>query len=103
VNPDDGLYEPLPDTLTGVPAAVPPVEQSDGAEDCGPNTLNVNDPDGDAPPDNPADTDNAPIAEPAAPDAGAPADNDGKAGATIVSAIAAPHTEAAGLSFASPP
>lgn len=61
---------PLPDTLTGEPTVVPP-EQSVGAEACGPNTLNVTVPDGEAPPDNVADTDDAEIADPAVPDDGA--------------------------------
>jgi hypothetical protein len=50
VNPADGLYVPLADT-DAVPTVVPPVLQSVGAEDCGPNTVNVIVPVGLAPPD----------------------------------------------------
>jgi hypothetical protein len=74
----------LPDTVTGEPTVVPP-EQSDGALDDGPNTLNVTAPAGDAPPDNAAENPPAPIALPAVPDDGADALRDGVALAATVS------------------
>jgi hypothetical protein len=83
-----------------VPAAVPPEEQSDGADACGPNTLNVTVPLGDKPPDSPA-TDE--IAVPAAPDDGAVIDKDVETRATVVFGIDAPHAEADGLLPGSPP
>jgi hypothetical protein len=45
VNDPVGLYEPFPDTDAD-PTVVPPEEQSVGAEDCGPNTSKLTDPDG---------------------------------------------------------
>ena len=59
----------MPETVA-VPTVVPP-EQSLGGEDCGPNTLNVTVPDGDAPPDRPAEIELASIFDPATPDEGA--------------------------------
>jgi hypothetical protein len=101
VKPADGLYDPFPVTFA-VPTVVP-AEQSDGAEDSGPNTLKVTDPDGDAPSDKPTDTDELGIAEPADPEPGAETDNDGEASPTTVSAINPPHVDAAALLSASPP
>jgi hypothetical protein len=94
---------PFPDTVA-VPTVVPPVEQSDGAPDCGPNTLNVIVPDGDAPPDNEAEIDDASSLVPAVPVEGALTDpNEGDADPTTVFAINAPQTESAVLLFESPP
>lgn len=93
VNPVEGLYEPLPDTLA-VPTVVPPDEQSVGAVAWGPNTLNVTVPPGADPPESAADTSDAEIAVPAVPDDGAVNANDVDAGATIVASIDAPHAEA---------
>jgi hypothetical protein len=92
----------LPVTLA-VATVAPPEPHELGAEDCGPNTVNVIVPPGDAPPDNTPDTDDADTAVPAVPADGADADNDGLAAATTVSAIDAPHVEAAALLFESPP
>jgi hypothetical protein len=93
VNSVDGLYAPLPETPTGEPTPVPP-EQSVGAVDRGPNTLNVTVPDGEAPPDSAADSDDGSIAPPAVPAPGAERLNDGLAWATTVSAMPSPHCEA---------
>jgi hypothetical protein len=93
---------PLPATVA-VPTVAPPVEQSDGAVDCGPNTLNVIDPVGAAPPDNEADTNEATIAEFTVPVEGAVTDNDGLAAPTTVFAINAPQFELAALLPESPP
>jgi hypothetical protein len=101
VNPADGLYVSLSVTLA-VPTDVPP-EQSVGADACGPNTVNVTVPLGEAPPDRTPETDEASIFVPAVPLEGAPADNDGDAAPTIVSAIPPPHVETAALLFESPP
>jgi hypothetical protein len=104
VNPALGSYGPFPVTLTPVPTVVPPVEQSDGAKDCGPNTLNVTVPVGDAPPDNEAETDEAAIVEFAVPPAGADADSAGVVfPLTTVLAIENPHVETAGAFSESPP
>jgi hypothetical protein len=96
---------PFPETVA-VPTFVPP-EQSDGALGCGPNTLNVIVPDGEAPPDREAEIRAASIslfAVPAVPDDGAATEpKDGEAGPTTVSAIPAPHPESAALLLASPP
>jgi hypothetical protein len=89
---------PLPDTLA-VPTVVPP-EQSDGAEACGPNTLNVTVPPGARPPESAA-TDE--IAVPAAPTDGTVNDSDVDTRATVVSGIEAPHADADGLLPESPP
>ena len=83
MNPADGLYMLLPVTLA-VPTDVPP-EQSVGAEDCGPNTVTVIDPVGDAPADKVADTDEAEIGFPAVPEEGALTDRDGLAGVELTS------------------
>jgi hypothetical protein len=91
----------LPDTVTADATVVPP-EQSVGAVDDGPNTLSVTDPDGDAPPDNAADSDPAPIALPAVAAAGAAALTDGLADPTTVFAMAVPHADAVGALLASP-
>jgi hypothetical protein len=75
-----------PDTLA-VPTVVPP-EQSDGAEDCGPNTVNVTLPDGENPSDSNAEIADASISVPAVPEPGALTDpSDGDAAPTTVSAI----------------
>jgi hypothetical protein len=90
----------LPDTVA-VPTVVPP-EQSLGALDCGPKTLNVIVPDGVDPPASDVDTDEAETAVPAMPDEGAPTEpNDGPA-LTTVSLIPAPQVEAAGWVLVSP-
>ena len=73
VNPADGLYVPSPDT-EAVPTVVPPVVQSVGAEDCGPNASNVIVPVGLAPPDNVEPIESAPIAVFVVPLAGADTD-----------------------------
>jgi hypothetical protein len=86
------LYEPLADTVA-VPTVFPPEEQSDGADDCGPNTVNVIVPPGEPPPDSAADTPDAEIAVPTVPDDGALTDIDVVAAVTAVSAIPAPHVE----------
>ncbi len=78
MNPADGLYVPLADTLA-VPTVVPPLVQSLGGEDCGPNTSKVIVPPGEEPPDNTPETDDAEIALPAVPDDGALTDTDGDA------------------------
>ena len=68
-----------------------------GGDACGPNTLNVTVPVGEAPRDKDADSDVSGIAVPAAPDDGAAIEpNEGEAGPTIVSVIPAPQVEAAG-------
>jgi hypothetical protein len=67
----------LPDT-DALPTFIPP-EQSDGGLDCGPNTLKVTVPDGEAPPSRSADADDPEISEPAVPDEGASTDNVGDA------------------------
>jgi hypothetical protein len=91
-------------TLTADPTAVPPVLQSVGALDCGPNTSNVIVPDGDEPPDKATDTDPADFALPAVPDDGALTDpNDGDAAPTLVSVIDPPHPDSVALLFESPP
>jgi hypothetical protein len=94
---------PLPATLTPVPTVVPPEPHELGAEDCGPNTLNKIVPDGDAPPDRTPEIDDADTAVPTVPADGALANKPGLAGPTTVSAIDAPHVEAAALLFESPP
>jgi hypothetical protein len=77
----------LPDTLA-VPTVDPPVEQSDGAEDCGPNTLKVIVPDGEAPPDRLAEIDDASILLPAVPEDGALTEpSDGEALATVTHSL----------------
>jgi hypothetical protein len=91
----------FPDTVTADPTSVPP-EQSLGALDDGPNTLNVTVPDGDAPPDNSAPNDDAPIATPGVPEEGAEMLNDGLAD-TTVSAMLPPHADATALLSPSPP
>jgi hypothetical protein len=73
-----------------------------GAEDCGPNTLNVIVPVAADPPPIEAETADAEIALPAVPEAGALSDRFGDVEATIVSAIDAPHAEDAGLLSALP-
>jgi hypothetical protein len=65
--------------------------------------LNKIVPDGEAPPDRTPEIDEASSLLPAVPADGADADNDGLAAATTVSAIDAPHVEAAALLFESPP
>jgi hypothetical protein len=91
----------LSDTVA-VPTAFPPEEQSDGADDCGPNTVNVTVPPGDPPPDSAADTPDAGIAVPAVSADGALADREVVAAATVVSVIPAPHVELAEELFPSP-
>ena len=86
-----------------MPTVSPPPEQSDGGLDCGPNTVKVTVPVGDAPPDSDADSDVPEIAVPAVPAEGAWTElNDGAAEATAVSAIPAPQVEAAVSLFESP-
>jgi hypothetical protein len=77
----------LPETLA-VPTVVPPEAHELGAEGCGPNTLKVIVPDGDAPPDNAADTDDASILLPAVPLEGALTEpSDGEALATVTHSL----------------
>jgi hypothetical protein len=102
VNPADGLYVPFPDTLA-LPTVIPPEVHDVGAVGCGPNTVNVIVPDGDAPPDSVPEIDEAEIAEPAVPDPGAEADSAGLAAPSTVSAIPAPQVDALLLLFESPP
>jgi hypothetical protein len=64
---------PSPDT-EAVPTVVPPVVQSVGAEDCGPNTSNVIVPEGLAPPDSVEPIEPAAIAVFVVPLAGADTD-----------------------------
>jgi hypothetical protein len=79
------------------------VVQSVGAEDCGPNTLNVTVPVGDAPPESAADTDEASTFDPALPGDGALNEpNDGEAAPTTVSTIPAPQAEEADALLESP-
>ena len=78
---------PFPDTLTPVPTAVPPDEHDVGAEDSGPNILNVIVPEGETPPESTADTFDAATAVPAVPPAGAPADKLGLATTVAVTVV----------------
>jgi hypothetical protein len=93
----------LPDTGSGATIAVPPDEQSVGAVDCGPNTLKVIDPDGDAPFDNCTDADDDPRPSPTGDESGTLNDPTvGLARPTTVFAMLGPHAEAAGALSASP-
>jgi hypothetical protein len=91
----------LSDTVA-VPTVFPPEEQSDGADACGPNTVNVIVPPGDPPPDSAADTSDAEIAVPTVPADGALTDSEIVAAPTVVSAIPAPHVELAAELLPSP-
>jgi hypothetical protein len=87
-----------------VPTDVPPVLQSVGAIDCGPNTSNVTVPDGDEPPDRSAEIDDASSLLPAVPvDGAVTADSIGEVAPTLVSVIDPPQPESASLLFESPP
>jgi hypothetical protein len=95
-----GLNVPLPDTLA-VPTVVPP-EQSVGALDCGPKTLNVIVPMGAAPPDNDAEIADAEIVLPAVPDEGPL--NDPSAGDALPTTVSTvPQIVEAEWLFESPP
>lgn len=65
---------------------VPPLVQSVGAEDCGPNTSNVTVPVGEAPDAKVAETDDGEIALPTVPLADADADRFGVATTVAVTA-----------------
>ena len=102
MNPEDGWYVPLPETVA-VPTVVPPVEQLVGAEDCGPKTLKVTAPEGLYPPARVLEMALTPVAVPAVPVVGPVAVTVGLALETIDSDIEEPQTETADLSFESPP
>jgi hypothetical protein len=85
-----------------VPTVVPP-EQFVGALDCGPNTLNVIVPVGEAPPESDAEIDEGEIALPDVSEDGADTETPGDAWPTVVSVIPDPHVDAVGLLFESPP
>jgi hypothetical protein len=84
-----------------VPTVVPP-EQFAGALDCGPNTLNVIEPVGEAPPESDAEMEEAVIALPEEPDEGADTATLGEAWPTTVLLIPDPQVELAGLLLESP-
>jgi hypothetical protein len=86
-----------------VPTVVPPVLQSVGALDCGPNTSNVTVPDGDEPPDRSVEIESAEIAESTDPVPGAPTgDSVGDAAPTLVSVIDPLQPESDGSLLESP-
>lgn len=79
------MYVPSPETVA-VPTVVPPLVQSVGAEDCGPNTSNVTVPLAELPDDRVPDTDDGEIALPTVPLADADADRFGVATTVAVTA-----------------
>jgi hypothetical protein len=94
----------LSPAAVAVPTVVPPLVHVDGAEACGPNTVNVIVPVALDPPELAPKTpliDELAIALPAVPVAGAVADSVGEAFATTVSAIPEPQALAAALLLAS--
>jgi hypothetical protein len=82
---------------------VPPLVQSVGGADCGPNTVKEILPDGDRPPDSEATTDDGGIADPAVAADGTLNSTPGDAAPTTVSGINEPHVAVAALSLESPP
>jgi len=80
VNPADGRYVPLSDTLAE-PSVVPPDVHDAGGAGCGPNTVKVSVPVGAEPPAIVAETDAADIGLPTVARAGAPAVRVGLEGA----------------------
>jgi hypothetical protein len=91
---------PLPET-SAIPTSCQP-EHDAGAAAAGPKTQTVISPWGENPPDSAADTEDAEIALPDVPDAGALTDSDGCAVATVVLVMPAPQVELASGLFAPP-